>query len=63
MRGKEFRRRQAARAKARAVRFLAMLGIPPSNKQIHLYAENRVPCSCYLCRDEKYRDTRDKRVD
>lgn len=58
MRGKTYTRAQKWRARARANRFCRIVGLTGNERQMHLYAENRVPCSCFICRDEKYRDTR-----
>jgi len=54
MRTRCYRRSQKRRAMRRARRFLQLVGDPPSARQVHMYAENRVPCSCHVCRDEKY---------
>lgn len=64
-----YRRHQEKKAKNRARRFLKMCDrsldrdpkefqLSESNKHINLYARNRKPCSCYMCRNEKYRDNR-----
>jgi len=59
-RNRSYTRQQNRRAQNRAKRFLRILDFEPTNKQIHLYAENRKPCSCGICRNEKWRDKRVK---
>lgn len=59
-RDRAYRRHQYIRAKKRAIRFLHLAGLSATENQIHLYATDRKPCSCYWCSGEKYRDERHK---
>ena len=53
MRGLAFRRHQWQRAKQRAHHYLRWLfageHTPPTDKQIIRYANDRKPCSCWMC--------------
>jgi hypothetical protein len=60
-RSRAYTRSQKRRAENRAKKFLSLLGMEPTDRQIHLYAENRKPCSCGICRNEKWRDSRKKK--
>lgn len=53
MRDRYFRRRQEARARHRAIRFLKLRGLEPTERQIHLYQQHRKPCSCWACSGNK----------
>lgn len=57
-RTRSFRRHQANRAKCRAKRFLKTIGYTPTKKQVNLYATDRKPCSCGICKNERYKETR-----
>ncbi len=52
-RTRAYRRHQYNRAKKRAIRFLHLAGLTPSERQIHMYAECRKPCSCWMCSGNK----------
>ena len=59
-RSKSYRRRQEARARRRAIRFLKDICCETniSERNIHLYARNRKPCSCYICSGNKAEEHR-----
>ena len=52
-RTRAYRRHQFRKAIKRAKRFLKMVGLVPTERQVHLYAECRKPCSCYICSGNK----------
>ena len=58
MRGLAFRRHQVLRAKSRALRYLRRTWtLEPRTitaKLIGRRAENRVPCSCYMCGNPRH---------
>ena len=62
------RRNQAKRAIQRARRRLRIfeagwdgeIELSTCEATVRLYAKNRKPCSCYMCRNEKYRNHRAK---
>jgi hypothetical protein len=64
MRTRQYRRHQKSRNRQRAIRLLNIFdacgfgGLAESPRMVHLYEKQRKPCSCYMCRGEKYRDTR-----
>ena len=62
-RNRAYRRHQFRRAKKRAIRMLKTWDRNSDNNEwkyseseghIHLYAKNRCPCSCWMCRGERY---------
>jgi hypothetical protein len=66
-RSRAYTRHQKFRAQARAKRFVDIMRgdiikytEEDTIRQIHLYEKNRKPCSCGICRSEKYRDARQK---
>lgn len=39
---------------------IKLYGLNPEKGNIHSFKSHSVPCSCGICRDEKYRDKRPK---
>lgn len=60
-RTRAYRRHQYWRAMARAKRFLkdvldypgSTFKLAESDRHVHMYANNRKPCSCYICSGNK----------
>lgn len=62
--GRAYTRFQKLRAIQRAKRYCKAWDLSLDKKTVHMFAENRSPCSCYICRPEKYRDyVRKKKVE
>lgn len=61
-RSRAYRRHQHWRAVARAKRFINDIvhwdyeDPEIYDRSVHLYTTDRRPCSCWICRNEKYRD-------
>lgn len=53
-RSRAYRRSQMDRAKNRAIRFLHIVGETPTQQLVSLYAGQRKPCSCRMCRNARW---------